>query len=107
MRTGKRRKGALDMAANTTDHALPVKRFIDVNCDYGESYGAYSFGQDEELLPFVSSVNIACGFHAGDPHTMREAVERAVQAGAAIGAHPGLPDRMGFGRRELAITPQE
>ncbi|WP_219838604.1 LamB/YcsF family protein [Paenibacillus sp. R14(2021)] len=95
------------MAANTTNHALPEKRFIDLNCDFGESYGAYSFGQDDELLPYVSSVNIACGFHAGDPLTMREAVERAVQAGAAIGAHPGLPDRMGFGRRELAITPQE
>ena len=78
-----------------------------MNCDFGESYGAYSFGQDENCSPYVSSVNIACGFHAGDPHTMREAVERAVRAGAAIGAHPGLPDRMGFGRREIAIAPQE
>ncbi|MFC4776981.1 5-oxoprolinase subunit PxpA [Paenibacillus sp. GCM10023252] len=82
-------------------------RTIDLNCDYGEGYGSYRFGQEEQLLRYVTSVNIACGFHAGDPHTMREAVGMAVDAGAAIGAHPGLPDRIGFGRRELAVTPDE
>lgn len=80
---------------------------IDLNCDFGESYGAYTFGQDEALLGSVTSVNIACGFHAGDPGTMREAVARAVGAGVAIGAHPGLPDRLGFGRREMALSARE
>ncbi|QHW33330.1 5-oxoprolinase subunit PxpA [Paenibacillus rhizovicinus] len=83
------------------------RRFIDLNCDFGESFGAYTFGQDRELLACVTSVNIACGFHAGDPHTIREAADRSVQAGVAIGAHPGLPDRLGFGRREMAVSPQE
>ncbi|MFF2091017.1 LamB/YcsF family protein [Paenibacillus sp. NPDC058174] len=80
---------------------------VDLNCDFGEGYGAYSFGQDAELLKYITSVNIACGFHAGDPHTMRRAVEMSLAAGAAIGAHPGLPDRLGFGRREMAVTPEE
>jgi len=78
---------------------------IDLNCDFGEGYGSYSFGQDEELLQYVTSVNIACGFHAGDPKGMRLAVASAAAAGAAIGAHPGLPDRLGFGRREMAVDP--
>ncbi|CAH1211768.1 5-oxoprolinase subunit A [Paenibacillus plantiphilus] len=82
-------------------------RTVDLNCDFGESYGAYTFGQDEALLKHVTSVSIACGFHAGDPHTMREAVERAMAAGVSIGAHPGLPDRLGFGRREMAISAEE
>ncbi|WP_227872080.1 LamB/YcsF family protein [Paenibacillus albus] len=86
---------------------IQAKRSIDLNCDFGEGYGAYTFGQDAALLEHVTSVNIACGFHAGDPHTMREAVERAAGAGVAIGAHPGLPDRLGFGRREMAVSPQE
>lgn len=85
----------------------PRIRSVDLNCDFGEGYGAYTFGQDEALLRHVTSVNIACGFHAGDPHTIREAVARAAAAGTAIGAHPGLPDRLGFGRREMAVTPQE
>lgn len=80
---------------------------VDLNCDFGEGFGAYTFGQDGELLRFVTSVNIACGFHAGDPHTMRIAVERSLAAGVAVGAHPGLPDRLGFGRREMAITAAE
>ncbi|PWW07431.1 UPF0271 protein [Paenibacillus cellulosilyticus] len=79
---------------------------VDLNADFGEGFGAYSFGQDEALLPYVTSVNIACGWHAGDPHTMREAVARSIAAGVQIGAHPGLPDRLGFGRREMAISPQ-
>ncbi|MUT67125.1 LamB/YcsF family protein [Paenibacillus sp. NEAU-GSW1] len=82
-------------------------RAIDLNCDFGEGYGAYSFGQDDELLRYVTSVNIACGFHAGDPHTMREAIAKAAAASVSVGAHPGLPDRLGFGRREMAISPKE
>ncbi|MDQ0188247.1 LamB/YcsF family protein [Alicyclobacillus cycloheptanicus] len=80
---------------------------IDLNADMGESFGVYKLGQDEALLGVVTSANIACGFHAGDPTTMRVVVEQALAAGVAIGAHPGLPDRVGFGRRELAITPEE
>lgn len=84
-----------------------VNRAVDLNCDFGEGYGSYSFGQDAELLPYITSVNIACGFHAGDPHTMHAAVKQALSAGAAIGAHPGLPDRLGFGRREMQVTAAE
>ncbi|SDW42676.1 LamB/YcsF family protein [Paenibacillus sp. CF384] len=92
----------------TTIHDLSqTQQVIDLNCDFGESYGIYTFGQDCELLAHVTSVNIACGFHAGDPHAMREAVYRAADAGVAIGAHPGLPDRIGFGRREMAVSAQE
>lgn len=84
-----------------------INRSIDLNCDFGEGFGAYTFGHDEALLEYVTSVNIACGFHAGDPHIIREAVSRAVHAGVAIGAHPGLPDRLGFGRREMSLSPSE
>lgn len=80
---------------------------IDLNCDMGEGFGAYRLGRDEELLDFVSSANIACGFHAGDPATMRSTVQLCLRKGVAIGAHPGLPDLQGFGRREIAITPAE
>lgn len=82
-------------------------RQIDLNCDLGESFGVYRKGEDERLLDLVTSANIACGFHAGDPATMRRTVEQCAAKGVAIGAHPGLPDLAGFGRRELAITPQE
>ncbi|HZH56430.1 LamB/YcsF family protein [Yanghanlia caeni] len=80
---------------------------IDLNCDMGESFGAWSMGHDLEILPLVSSANIACGFHAGDPGTMRKTVAAAIGNGVALGAHPGLPDLMGFGRRNMAITPQQ
>ncbi|GIP32476.1 LamB/YcsF family protein [Paenibacillus sp. J2TS4] len=80
---------------------------VDLNCDLGESFGAYRMGNDEALLELVTSANIACGFHAGDPSTMRRTVRLALEAGTAIGAHPGLPDLVGFGRRPMAITPQE
>lgn len=80
---------------------------VDLNCDLGESFGAYRLGRDEEILPYVSSVNIACGFHAGDPATMRKTVGLALTHGTAIGAHPGLPDLAGFGRRNMEISPQE
>lgn len=80
---------------------------IDLNCDMGESFGAYKMGTDEEILKFITSANIACGFHAGDPATMRQTVKLALQNGVAIGAHPGLPDLVGFGRRNMDISPQE
>ncbi len=80
---------------------------IDLNCDMGESYGAWKMGADAGVMPFISSANIACGFHAGDPATIRKTVRLAVDAGVAIGAHPSLPDLMGFGRRVMRISPQD
>ncbi|MGQ9896064.1 MAG: LamB/YcsF family protein [Acidobacteriota bacterium] len=80
---------------------------IDLNADLGESLGAWSMGADEALLPYVSSVNLACGFHAGDPHTLRASIQRALAQGVAIGAHPAYPDLLGFGRRDMALTPEE
>jgi 5-oxoprolinase (ATP-hydrolysing) subunit A len=84
-----------------------MKRCMDLNCDVGESFGVYDLGRDAEILDFVTSANIACGFHAGDPATMRRTVRMAVEKGVAVGAHPGLPDLVGFGRRLMRITPQE
>ena len=80
---------------------------VDLNCDMGESFGAWTLGQDEALLDHVTSANIACGFHAGDPATMARTVERAVAKGVTLGAHPSLPDLQGFGRRTMAVTPGE
>jgi UPF0271 protein len=80
---------------------------IDLNCDMGESFGAWRMGADAEVMPYVSSANIACGFHAGDPATIRKTVRLAVDHGVAIGAHPSLPDLQGFGRRAMRISPQE
>ncbi|MBW5446976.1 5-oxoprolinase subunit PxpA [Cohnella sp. CFH 77786] len=80
---------------------------IDLNADVGEGFGPYAFGEDEALLRTVSSANIACGFHAGDPHIMRRTVEMCLERGVAIGAHPGLPDRLGFGRREMRATAED
>ncbi|MBQ1580774.1 MAG: LamB/YcsF family protein, partial [Firmicutes bacterium] len=80
---------------------------IDINSDLGESFGAYSMGSDAQVLQHVTSANIACGFHASDPLTMVKAVRMAKEAGAAIGAHPGYPDLVGFGRREMKIVPEE
>jgi len=80
---------------------------VTLNCDMGESYGNWRFGDDAGIMPFVDCANIACGFHAGDPMTMRRAVDLAIQHGKKIGAHPSLPDREGFGRRELRLTPDE
>lgn len=82
-------------------------KLIDLNCDMGESFGAWKMGDDAAIMPLVSSANIACGFHGGDPSTIRLTVRRAVDAGVAIGAHPSLPDRMGFGRRNMQITAEE
>lgn len=80
---------------------------IDLNCDMGESYGAWKMGADAAIMPLISSANIACGFHAGDPATIRKTVRLAVDSGVAIGAHPSLPDLMGFGRRVMQIKPQD
>ena len=80
---------------------------IDLNGDVGESFGAYEIGHDAALIPILTSANIACGFHAGDPGVMRATVALARQHGTAVGAHPGFPDLVGFGRREMKATPRE
>ncbi|MBX4160945.1 MULTISPECIES: 5-oxoprolinase subunit PxpA [Priestia] len=80
---------------------------VDLNCDLGESFGNYKLGNDKEILRYVTSANIACGFHAGDPSVMRETVKLALSENVAIGAHPGLQDLAGFGRRYMKITPRE
>lgn len=84
----------------------PTKR-IDLNSDVGESFGVYKLGLDEEVIPLISSANIACGFHAGDPGVMRRTISLAKSHGVALGAHPGFPDRVGFGRRYMDATLQE
>ena len=76
---------------------------VDLNCDLGESFGAYTIGMDENVIPLISSCNIACGFHASDPEVMQKTVRMAREAGIGIGAHPGYPDLMGFGRRNLNV----
>lgn len=80
---------------------------IDLNADLGEGFGAYHHDADRELLELVTSANVACGFHAGDPLIMRDTVAIAAARGVAVGAHPGYPDLLGFGRRDLAATPAE
>jgi UPF0271 protein len=80
---------------------------IDLNCDLGESFGAYVIGNDEALLPLVTSANIACGYHAGDPQVMARTVRLAAQHGVAVGAHPGFPDLAGFGRRAMQLSAEE
>ncbi len=80
---------------------------IDMNCDMGESFGAYTIGRDAEVMPHITSANVACGFHAGDPMVMEKTVALAKQHGVAIGAHPGYPDLMGYGRRNLSCSPEE
>ncbi|MBW4084573.1 LamB/YcsF family protein [Paenibacillus sp. S150] len=82
-------------------------KVVDLNCDMGESFGAYKLGSDGEVLEYVTSANIACGFHAGDPATMRRTVRLALEHKVAIGAHPGLQDLTGFGRRDMDISPEE
>ncbi|MDH4268129.1 MAG: LamB/YcsF family protein [Deltaproteobacteria bacterium] len=80
---------------------------IDINCDMGESFGAYTLGRDSEVMAYISSANIACGWHAGDPMVMEQTVRLAKEKGVAVGAHPGYPDLMGFGRRRMDLTPAE
>jgi len=80
---------------------------IDINCDLGEGFGIYKLGLDEQIYPLITSANIACGFHAGDPQVMRASVSLAVQHHVAIGAHPGTPDLIGFGRRGMELSAEE
>jgi UPF0271 protein len=80
---------------------------IDISADMGESFGRWKLGYDEELMEFISSANVACGFHAGDPMVMRNTVKMAKEHGVKIGTHVGFPDLMGFGRRLMALTPEE
>ena len=80
---------------------------IDLNSDLGESFGRYTLGMDDQVIPLISSANVACGFHASDPVVMRKTVKTALEAGIGIGAHPGYPDLMGFGRRNMVISPDE
>ena len=80
---------------------------VDLNCDLGESFGAYKIGMDEEIIPLITSANVACGFHAGDSNVMAKTVALCKQYGTAVGAHPGFKDLEGFGRRNLAVSPQE
>ena len=80
---------------------------VDLNADVGESFGAWSMGQDPALMSSITSANVACGFHAGDPGVMRATVALAAEHGVAVGAHPGFPDLAGFGRRELQVSPRD
>jgi UPF0271 protein len=86
---------------------MPLGASIDLNADVGEGFGPWPMGHDEALMAVASTVNIACGFHAGDPVVISRTIEAAVRAGLAIGAHPGYPDREGFGRRELVMSAAE
>ena len=80
---------------------------VTLNCDMGESYGNWRMGDDEGIMPHIDCANIACGFHASDPWTMQRTVRLALSHGVAVGAHPSLPDREGFGRREMKLAPEE
>lgn len=82
-------------------------RSVDLNSDLGEGFGAWTMGDDDAILQVVTSANVACGFHAGDPHIMARTFARAKELGVAVGAHPGYPDLAGFGRRDMAFTPAE
>ena len=80
---------------------------VDINCDMGESFGAYRIGNDEEMMRYITSANIACGYHAGDPMVMARTVKLAAEHGVQIGSHPGYPDLMGFGRRPMSLSQDE
>lgn len=80
---------------------------VDLNSDLGESFGNYTIGMDDKIIPLVTSVNVACGYHASDPVVMDKTIKMAAEAGIGIGAHPGFPDLMGFGRRNMAVSPAE
>ena len=80
---------------------------VDLNSDLGESFGRYTIGNDDKIIPLITSANVACGYHASDPVVMGKTVEQAKEAGIRVGAHPGFPDLMGFGRRNMNVTPAE
>jgi UPF0271 protein len=85
----------------------PTKLPFDLNCDLGESYGRFKIGNDDALFPYLTSCNIACGFHGGDPFHLEQTIQKAIDHGLRIGAHPSYPDLMGFGRRKMHIPPAE
>ncbi|MBE5852923.1 MAG: 5-oxoprolinase subunit PxpA, partial [Lachnospiraceae bacterium] len=80
---------------------------VDLNSDLGESFGSYKIGADDMIIPLITSANVACGYHAADPVVMNKTIKSAKEAGIAVGAHPGYPDLMGFGRRNMAVSPAE
>ena len=80
---------------------------VDLNSDLGESFGRYTLGMDDKIIPLITSANVACGYHASDPVVMEKTVSMAREAGIRVGAHPGFPDLMGFGRRNMAVSPAE
>jgi len=82
-------------------------KYVDINCDMGESYGNFSVGNDKAIFPYITSTNIACGLHAGDPFHIQKTIEMALAHGAQIGAHPGYPDLQGFGRRVIPMPTEE
>ena len=90
-------------ASDTIGEDIAVTNRIDINADIAESFGRWNLGEDNELVKLVTTVNVACGWHAGDPSTMHRSVEMAAAAGVNIGAHPGFPDLLGFGRRPIVI----
>lgn len=81
-----------------------MQKYIDLNCDMGESFGVYKLGMDDEVIKYISSANIACGFHAGDPNVMNHTVKMAKEYGVGVGVHPGFPDLIGFGRRDMDVS---
>lgn len=84
-----------------------MKTIVDINCDMGESFGAYKIGKDRDVIRYITSANIACGFHASDPNVMEETVKLCKKNHVMVGAHPGYPDLLGFGRRHLDVSPPE
>jgi UPF0271 protein len=93
---------------NHRDPHQPMNDHIfDINCDLGESYGNWSLGRDADVMPLVTTANVACGFHGGDPVTMAKTVALAMEHDVAVGAHPGFPDLLGFGRRMMALSPED
>src|SRR3970040_3211506 len=82
-------------------------RKVDLSADMGESFGRWTLGNDEALMPHLTSANVACGYHGGDPGVMRRTVRLARESRVAVGAHPGLPDLVGFGRRDMKVTPRD
>ena len=95
------------MSSDVPSESRGTRLRIDLNADIGESFGIYTIGHDGLLLRSITSGSIACGFHAGDPSVMRQTVRAASRAGVSIGAHPGFPDLIGFGRREMKVEPRE
>lgn len=105
LNAGARSPAEITMAESGS--STSAARYVDLNCDAGEGFGPWPMGNDEALIPLMTSVNIACGAHAGDPIVMRRTVELAARHDVSVGAHPGYPDLQGFGRRVLALTPAE